>query len=230
MVSAGGLLAVVLVILTVVPATLLAITPWLDRFRREALRRILKDVTEVMNRHGINYWADFGTLLGLARDGDVILGDKDVDLCVLDVERPRVMAAQADFAARGYLLTDEGGAARRIMRVFDRRTPFYVDIYPFVHEGDTFKSPLDPREDAPAALVMDRTTTEFQGVAVSIPKEAERLLEFRYGPTFKTPRRNDKGRSDGTGLWHSLTQDLEASALFVWFLMRRAFGARPDGA
>lgn len=204
-------------------ALLLGMTPWLDRFRREALRRILKDVTGVLNRHQVSYWADFGTLLGLVREGDVILGDKDVDLCVLDVERPRVMAAQADFAALGYRLTGEGGAARKLMRVFDGRTPFYVDIYPFVHDGDTLKSPLDPREDAPTALVANRATAEFLGVAVSIPREAEGLLEYRYGPAFRTPRRNDKGRSGGTGLWHSFTQDLEASALFIWFQLRRVF-------
>lgn len=216
---AGGLMAAVLGIL----AFLLGLTPWLDRFRREALRRILRDVAEVLNRHGIDYWADFGTLLGLVREGDVILGDKDVDLCVLDVERPRVMAAMADFAERGYRLTGEGGAARKIMRVFDRRTPFYVDLYPFVREGGVVRSPIDPREDAPASLVMDRATAEFLGVAVSIPRDPERLLEYRYGPSFKTPRRNDKGRSGGSGWWHSLAQDLEASALFLWFQLRRAF-------
>lgn len=226
MVYAWGPLASILAIL----AILLGITPWLDRFRRAALRRILKDVTEVLNRHGVDYWADFGTLLGLVRDGDVILGDKDVDLCVLDVERPRVMAAQADFVARGYRLTGEGGAARKLMRVFDRRTPFYADIYPYSHHGDTLSSVLDPRDDAPASLVMNRTTADFQGEAVSIPREAERLLEYRYGPTFKTPRRNDKGRAGGAGLWHSVTQDLEASALFVWFQVRRALGTKAGGA
>lgn len=223
-------MAGILVILATILAVLLGLTPWLDRFRREALRRILKDVAFVLNRHGIDYWADFGTLLGLSRDGDVILGDKDVDLCVLDVERPRVMAAQADFAARGYRLTGEGGAARKLMRVFDQKTPFYADIYPYAHDGDILRSVLDPRDDAPAPLVMTRTTVEFQGVPVSIPHEAERLLEYRYGPTFKTPRRNDKGRAGGAGLWHSLTQDLEASALFVWFQVRRALGAKAGGA
>lgn len=211
----------------VILVSLLGITPWLDRFRRHALRRILKDVTEVMSAHGVSYWADFGTLLGLVRDGDIILGDKDVDLCVLDVERPRVMAAQADFAARGYRLTGEGGAARKLMRVFDGRTPFYADIYPYTHDGDTLRSVLDPRDDAPAALVMDKTTVDFQGAPVSLPREAERLLEYRYGPTFRTPRRNDKGRAGGAGLWHSVSQDIEASALFVWFQVRRAVGGKP---
>ena len=211
-------------------ALLLALTPILDRFRRRTLRRVLRDVTEVLGAHGVTYWSDFGTLLGLVRDGDIILGDKDVDLCVLDGERPRVMGAAADFASRGYALTGEGGAKRKLMRVFDRRTPFYADIYPYVPEGDTLRSVLDPRDDVPKDLVKDTTLLAFQGAQVSVPRDPGPLLAYRYGPTYKVPRRNDKGRAGGSGLWHSLLQDLEASALFLWFYLRRALGAAPARA
>ena len=205
---------------------LLGLTPFLDRFRQRVLRRILADVTDVLHRRGIEYWADFGTLLGLVRDGDIILGDKDVDLCVLDVDRARVMAAHRDFAARGYWLTGEGGAGRKLMRVFDLRTPFYADIYPYVPVGEMLKSVLDSDDDTPAILVRSKEQVDFRGSSVSIPRGAEPLLEYRYGPSFKTPRRNDKGRAGGTGRWHSLAQDLEASALFVWFFLRYALGVR----
>jgi hypothetical protein len=208
----------------------LAVTPLLDRLRRRALRRVLHDVAEILGAHGVPYWADFGTLLGLARDGDIILGDKDVDLCVLDRDRPLVMGAAADFAARGYVLTGEGGAARKLMRVFDARTPFYADIYPYAPEGDTLRSVLDPRDDVPVALVKDTTRLAFLGAQVSIPRDTGKLLAFRYGPTYFIPRRNDKGRAGGSGLWHSLLQDLEASALFLWFYLRRALGVTPSRA
>jgi len=209
-------------------ALLLAITPLLDRFRRKTLRRVLRDVAELLGTHGVTYWSDFGTLLGLVRDGDIILGDKDVDLCVLDRERPLVMGAAADFAARGYVLTGEGGARRKLMRVFDRRTPFYADIYPYVPEGDTLRSVLDPRDDVPADLVKEKTLFAFHGVEVSIPRDSGPLLTYRYGPAYAVPRRNDKGRAGGSGPWHSLLQDLEASALFLWFYLRRALGAAPS--
>jgi len=209
-------------------ALLLALTPLLDRFRRRALRRVLRDVAEVLRAREVTYWSDFGTLLGLVRDGDIILGDKDVDLCVLDRDRCLVMAAAADFATRGYFLTGEGGARRNLMRVFDLKTPFYADIYPYLPEGATLKSVLDPRDDVPAELVKEKTLFAFQGAEVSIPKDAEPLLAYRYGPTFKVPRRNDKGRAGGSGFWHSILQDLEASALFVWFYLRRAVGVAPS--
>ncbi|MBK5254687.1 MAG: LicD family protein [Vicinamibacteria bacterium] len=224
------LLTTLILILILVVVLLLGLTPLLDRFRRTVLRRILVDVTDVLNRHDIEYWADFGTLLGLIRQGDIILGDKDVDLCVLDAERPRVMAAYADFAARGYWLTGEGGAAGKLMRVFDLRSPFYADIYPYLANGETVASVLDPRDDAPTRLVSAKENVAFRGALISTPREAEPLLEYRYGPSFRIPRRNDKGRAGGAGPWHSLSQDLEASALFVWFFLRYALGVRPGRA
>jgi hypothetical protein len=205
-------------------------TPFLDRFRRRALRRVLRDVAEVLHTHGVTYWSDFGTLLGLARDGDIILGDKDVDLCVLDSDRPLVMGAAADFATRGYFLTGEGGAKRKLMRVFDLKTPFYADIYPYRPEGDTLKSVLDPRDDVPADLVKDKGVFAFHGAEVSVPRDTAPLLAYRYGPAYRTPRRNDKGRAGGSGVWHSVLQDLEASALFLWFYLRRAVGIAPSRA
>ena len=220
------LLLAILALLTL----LLAMTPLLDRFRRRALRRVLRDAAEVLRAHGVAYWSDFGTLLGLVREGDIILGDKDVDLCVLDRDRALVMGAASDFATRGYFLTGEGGAKRKLMRVFDLKTPFYADIYPYVPEGATLRSILDSRDDVPAELVKDKTLLPFHGTEVSIPKDAAPLLAYRYGPAYRTPRRNDKGRAGGSGIWHSILQDLEASALFLWFYLRRAVGVAPSRA
>jgi hypothetical protein len=220
-----GLLAALAIVVL-----LLLMTPLLDRHRQRALRRILKDTAEVLQQHGVSYWADFGTLLGLVRDADIIAGDKDVDLCVLDGERARVMGAFADFQSRGYYLTGKGGAARNLMRVFDERTPFYADIYPYLADGDTLKSMVNPRDDVPANLVKDTTVLVFQGTEVRVPSGEDALLVYRYGASYRTPRRNDKGRTGGSGVWHSLWQDLEASALFVWFHLRRAVGIGPSRA
>lgn len=225
MILLKGLLAALAIV-----GLLLLMTPFLDRHRQGALRRILKDTAEVLQKRNVSYWADFGTLLGLVRDGDIIPGDKDVDLCVLDDERERVMGAVDDFAARGYFLTGKGGAAQKLMRVFDAKSPFYADIYPYVAEGDTLKSVLDPRDDVPAHLVKETDVLLFRGTEVRIPREVEALLAYRYGDSYRTPRRNDKGRAGGAGPWHSLLQDLEASALFVWFHLRRAVGVGPSRA
>jgi hypothetical protein len=218
----------VLAALCLIPASVVVVlwaaTPALDRFRRRELRRILRDVCEVLNAHGVEYWCDYGTLLGLVRDGDLILGDKDADLCLVVDQKPRVMGAGPAFQQRGYRLTDRGGDSRRLLRVFDRRTPFYVDLYEYTRDGETLRSVLEvPLEDVPARLVASRRPLVFLGAPIPVPADAESHLVHRYGPDYRTPRRNDKGRSAPYSRWRSFGEDIQASWLFVWFWARRRF-------
>jgi hypothetical protein len=202
-------------------AALLLLTPFVDRYRRRQLRRLLRDLSSAFNASGIDYWCDFGTLLGLVRDGDLILGDKDVDLSVPIEEKPRVMALAPDLAARGYRVTDQGGDARVLLRVHDTRTPFYADVYPYVREGATLRSVLNsPFEDVPAALVSQRRRIEAFGASVQAPADTGAMLVLRYGPDYRSPRRNDKGSARPYSRWRSLWEDLEANGIFVWFFLR----------
>jgi hypothetical protein len=219
----------VLAALCLIPASVVVVlwaaTPALDRFRRRELRRILKEVCDVLNAHGVDYWCDYGTLLGLIRDGDLILGDKDADLCLLVDQKPRVMGAGPAFRYLGYRLTDQGGDSRRLLRVLDGRTPFYVDIYEYTRDGETLRSVLGvPLEDLPARLVAARRPLSFLGTPIPVPADAVSHLVHRYGPDYATPRRNDKGRSAPYSRWRSFGEDVQASALFLGFLMMRRFG------
>jgi hypothetical protein len=210
-------------LLLALAAGLLGLTPLLDRYRRRELRRVLRDVSAVLDAGRIDYWCDFGTLLGLAREGDLILGDKDVDLSVPVEEKPRVMALAPVFAERGYRITDRGGAARRLLRVHDTRTPFYADIYPYEREGETLRSLLSsPLEDIPAALVAQRRRLTAFGASLPVPAEPEAMLVLRYGPGYRSPRRNDKGSARAYSRWLSVWEDLEAIGVFAWFLLKSA--------
>jgi hypothetical protein len=49
---------------------------------REKLVFQLQTVTEILERHDINYFIAYGTLLGLYRDGELLRYDNDVDICI----------------------------------------------------------------------------------------------------------------------------------------------------
>lgn len=45
---------------------------------------MLLDLVPVLEEAGCVYWLDFGTLLGVYRDDDIILHDNDCDIGILD--------------------------------------------------------------------------------------------------------------------------------------------------
>ena len=45
----------------------------------KSIKKMLKLTLDVFNKHNVPYWADFGTLLGLIREKDIIAHDFDAD-------------------------------------------------------------------------------------------------------------------------------------------------------
>jgi lipopolysaccharide cholinephosphotransferase len=54
---------------------------------------VLESLLTVAEKHGIQMWADYGTLLGLKRERGVILWDYDADLGMFDSDREKLLAA-----------------------------------------------------------------------------------------------------------------------------------------
>jgi len=208
-------------------AVVLALTPAVDWRRRRVLRRVLPDVCRVFEEHHIEYWCDFGTLLGFYREADIIGGDKDADLGIFASEKPRILALTDVFSQRGYVVTAHGGRAGKLLRIHDRRSWYYVDVYEYEHEGERLRSLLaSPQEDLPAALVARRMRAPFLGTHVTVPEDVTGVLRHRYGADFERPRRGDKGTARPYSLTQSLFEDFQDNLLGVWSLVRTAFHAR----
>jgi hypothetical protein len=62
---------------------------------------VLEALLTVAEKHNIQVWADYGTLLGLKRDKGVILWDYDADLGMFDVDRERLLEAVKIEQAKG---------------------------------------------------------------------------------------------------------------------------------
>ncbi|OLC79787.1 MAG: hypothetical protein AUH72_13665 [Acidobacteria bacterium 13_1_40CM_4_65_8] len=127
------------------------------------------------------------------------------------------MALASAFAADGYELTDRGGRSRRVIRIYDTRTRYYVDVYPYRTDGALLRSAVtSPQEDIPAALVARPVTASFLGATVRVPEDIEGVLHHRYGPAFRTPRRGDKGATRRYSRLRSLLEDLQDNFLGIW--------------
>ena len=51
--------------------------------KRCILRTLAVDVIVTLNKYNVDYWVDFGTLLGIIREQDIIFGDNDVDVVLV---------------------------------------------------------------------------------------------------------------------------------------------------
>ena len=197
-----SLLAVLAIGLAGTAVALLAITPAIDAHRRAALRRVVCDVCRIFEAHRIDYWCDFGTLLGFYRERDIISGDKDADLSILESEKPKIMALADVLRAQGYELTDRGGRARKLIRIYETKTRYYLDV-------------ASPQEDIPADLVARRVPASFLGATVRVPEDVPAALRYRYGPAFTTPRRGDKGTARPYNTLRSIIEDLQDNVLGI---------------
>jgi hypothetical protein len=213
--------AVLVAVVLTVTSTLLAVTPIVDAHRRAALRRIVTDVCRTFAEHEIDYWCDFGTLLGFYREGDIINGDKDADLSIIESERPKVIALAGVLRDRGYDLTDRGGRARKLIRIYESKTRYYLDVYPYAPDGAMLRSILaSPEEDIPARLVARRVSAPFLGASVRVPEDVPAVLQYRYGSEFRTPRRGDKGSTRRFSHVRRILEDVQDNFLGILAWLR----------
>ena len=52
---------------------------WLKRFSFEALKAQFIEIIDLLNKREVPYFVDFGALLGIVRDGDLLPWDNDTD-------------------------------------------------------------------------------------------------------------------------------------------------------
>jgi len=159
------------------------------------IRELLQNTISTLNDIGVPYFICYGTLLGAIREGDVIYGDEDGDICILEKDREAVV--------KGF----KGRAKEESQRLLRVRNPqAYVDIYVLDDDG---KGVLGERlwGKVDRSLVLEtsmmlppapiQTSVSF-GSKVMGPKDPQAALTRIYGSDWRTPKRNDKG-VDHTG-------------------------------
>ena len=161
--------------------------------RRNRLRVLATDTFAILNKHNIDYWADCGTLLGITREGDIILEDDDVDVSVPDTpeNRKAVRNICKDVEDLGYVWRGEIGY--EIYRIYSP-IGLHTDIYFMQEATDHYKH--HDGSNPPKALIGKPVIInwEMQGVKVRVPEHSHKYLAWRYGEDYMTPRPGHKGR------------------------------------
>jgi len=76
---------------------------------RKNLRQLAQRTCSMLTQSGVDYWLDFGSLLGLMREGNILEGDTDVDISVVDTPEnvEKLEHSRAPLADLGIFLKKE---------------------------------------------------------------------------------------------------------------------------
>ena len=160
---------------------------WAPRDAAEVYRTI-HDITARLQGLGWPSFVNSGTLLGLVREGRLLAHDDDIDLAVV-LPVSSVLEVKAQRQAFTRMMSETGLAVSerqahwKVMRL---GVPF--DLFPAWSDvqGRLHIYPYCPGAVRTADMLPTVATT-FEGVPLSMPRQAEQLLEVNYGPGWKQP-------------------------------------------
>jgi hypothetical protein len=162
------------------------------------LTELTEFVHELLERHGITHWVDYGTLLGAVRDQALIPWDGDVDFGVLKTDVPRILALEAEIAARGHVVDiDSGDGAIRIQ--YSAANEQHLDLFWWREENGRLTSDepgyyewpgLHNRTSFPPGYLDDLQPVTLYGRRYPAPSPVhDFLVDHRYGPDYMVPAR-----------------------------------------
>lgn len=106
-----------------------------DPVLRSGLRRVVKVARNVLEKHNIDYWINFGTFLGAVRHEDIIPWDDDIDLGFNQTDEEKLYTLKEEFLELGYNLFPDRGQNIVGYKLYST-TPIKLingkEIYPFL--------------------------------------------------------------------------------------------------
>lgn len=167
-------------------------------------RRLLLEVTSLLDKKNIPYHLEGGTLLGLVRDGELLPWDNDVDISIPEKYSEDFLKLRADLLKRGYKTSkrkspiDAGPIKKNQYSVFKVK-PFLgyflswfssggskylvvLDVFVKTHDAThTYWQAKDKVMRVENKYYQSYETINYLGHALKVPNEVEHYLAEKYG-------------------------------------------------
>lgn len=166
----------------------------------EHLLELVGFTSDLLARHGIVHWLDYGSLLGAVREGELIPWDPDADLGILQRQERAVLALAEEVAAAGHRLERSGllRGHKDVIRIFySKANASHLDL--FLWEArDGMLLPVEGTDDAwpgmasrlafPERFIAPLGEVSLHGRRFPAPSPADEFLrDHRYGSGYATP-------------------------------------------
>lgn len=169
--------------------------------------RTLGVVGRILDRAGVVWWIDYGTVLGYARSGAMIPWDKDADIGILEISLRTVRDLEPAFRAEGLRFSYHPPNATRFrsghwIHVSPPTVGVHgVDLFPWHEDADGLlhrkryaDSDRCKGREFPKDRLFPLQHVRWEGVDVWAPAEPEWFAAHRYGEDWQTPiRENNDG-------------------------------------
>lgn len=167
---------------------------YLDARIVHEIYQMFKDVSELLDKNNIKYWASGGTLLGSVRHEGFIPWDDDVDIAIIDTDIEKLKSIRPQLNALGYDIETNFALCLKIFPLTGitlehddgLRYP-YLDIFPMKEVSGNYTHITKQAIDAyssdffPKADIDNLKRCKFGKIEVWCPDHAkESLLRF-YG-------------------------------------------------
>ena len=141
-------------------------------------------VNGLLNNLGVDYWLEFGTLLGFYREKHLIRGDEDVDFGAQAKDFNRIWAAR-HLLPKSYRMVDASRYHNGPKLYFISPTGWEADIYFYKERSDKLQRILNSpylvdKIPIPKSLIFPTKLSEFLGAQTRIPHKTKDYLEFSY--------------------------------------------------
>lgn len=162
-----------------------------------------REVGRLLTEARVPWWVDYGTLLGLARDGRIIAHDRDVDLGFFGKDWAKVHDVASRLRDLGYYPSHSrykednpkqpwcGGDSLTVYRSKSNRN--HVDLFPWYEQGEMCHraSYLDvdryKGRAFPFTKLWPLQPLTWEGILVWAPKDLHWFVCHRYGDNWRTP-------------------------------------------
>lgn len=110
------------------------------RTKEEIFLENLKDIKEIFDKYNIQFWLDWGTLLGAVREGKIIEWDHDIDLGIMAKGFKKNISVFSEMKKRGFSLKEPLILEPKLFVLNLWKSGYNVGIWPYYEsEKDTLK-------------------------------------------------------------------------------------------